>query len=125
MSRSLRPALQQETMRCCAVALVLLTLTACSGEDKAAEKERAWVEATRTFFSQPRTLDDLHGWLRSKNVYYTFDATDVKNGMWKVGVEQVYVDTLFCEAWNIYLTVQVAPSGAIKDHAVTKAGRCL
>src|SRR4051794_40551269 len=106
-------------------ALLLVAVSSCNGQDKAAEREAYWSAATATYFAQPRQLGDLHAWLREQNVYYTFDNTDIVNGVWNVGLETVLVDTLVCEAWSVRLSLHVTPAGQITEHQITKQGRCL
>jgi hypothetical protein len=112
-------------IRAIIVALLLVAVSSCTGKDQAAEREAYWSAATGKFFAQPRQLGELHAWLREKNVYYTFNDSDIVNGAWNVGLETVLVETLVCEAWNVRLSVHVTSSGQITDHKITKQGRCL
>jgi hypothetical protein len=112
-------------MRCVAVALLAFTVAACTQDRNVVEKEKAWVDAANVFLAQPRTLGDIHAWLRTRNVYYTFDDADVRDGTWRVGLDKIYVESLLCEAWSVYLTVQIAPDGAVLNHSVATSGQCL
>ena len=104
---------------------VLVAIAGCSKNQEVEEREVYWKEEADRFFQSPRDMADLHSWLREKQVYYTFEDSEIADGQWAKGVEEIYVDGIVCESWTILLTVTVGDGGEILAHKVHKAGTCL
>ena len=108
-----------------AIALLLIAVVACdSAPQDVATRSSYWSRELRDFLASPRTLDDLHSWLRARNVFYTFDPSDVVNGHWVVGLETLPVDTLSCEFWRITLDVTVTDAQDIEGYSLKRVGTC-
>ena len=109
-----------------AVALFLIVLgEGCAREpEQLTARDRYWSREVREFLSSPRSLDDLHSWLREHQVYYTFDDSNVVNGHWVAGLETIYPDTLFCEFWRFTLDVTVDEAREIAGYSLARVGAC-
>src|SRR5262245_48968962 len=108
-----------------AVALLLIAVAACDrAPQEVATRSSYWSGEVRGFLASPRTLDDLHFWLRAHNVFYTFDESDLVNGHWVVGLETLPVDTLSCEFWRITLDVTVNDGHKIEGYSLKRIGTC-
>lgn len=109
-----------------AFALCVIVLgEGCAREpEQLTARDRYWSREVREFLSSPRSLDDLHSWLREHQVYYTFDDTDVVNGHWVAGLETIYPDTLLCEFWRFTLDVTVDEARKIAAYSLARIGAC-
>ena len=104
--------------------VIVLILSGCGHPDVVAEREKFWQQEAATFFTENRDLGDLHSWLRSHNIYYTFERTEILNGRWTKGLETIYTDSFTCDPWKILLTVTVNDSDEIVEHSVSRLGTC-
>ena len=55
-------------------------------------------------------MKEAHAWLRARNVYYTFDESDIIDGVWKVAVDQIYLKSFRCEWSRVWLHIYVDAS---------------
>ena len=69
-------------------------------------------------------MDELHSWLRSHDIYYTFENSELLDGRWTIGLETIHTDSFVCDPWKILLTVQVNNTDEIVDHNVHRLGMC-
>ena len=104
---------------------MLVAITGCNKNHEVEEREVYWKAEAEQFFQSPRDMADLHSWLREKQVFYTFEDSDIAGGQWVKGVEKIYVDGFVCESWTILLTVTVNNDSEILAHKIDKAGPCL
>ena len=89
------------------------------------ERNEYWSSEIDFFFAHDRSLDELHSWLRNHNVYYTFEDSDIVDGKWRVGLEQIQLDGIVCEKWAFYLEVAVDDSREVQSHLLEQMGVCL
>ena len=96
--------------------VVLAALSGCGDMSEFGERAEYWQLETAHFIRGRVTLDELHTWLRERNVVYTFEDSDIVDGNWRMTVETVYPGGLRCEFVNIVLHVQVDDSQVIQSH---------
>ena len=107
-----------------AVTVSILILASCGHPDVVGEREKVWKEEAARFFAEDRDLGDLHSWLRSHNIYYTFERAEILNGQWTKGLETIHTDSFICDPWKIMLTVTVNDSDEIVEYGVSRLGTC-
>ena len=105
------------------VALFVLP-SACGSPDIVGEREQFWQQEAAAYFETGRDLADLHSWLRSYDIYYTFEESELLNGQWTKGLETIYVDSFICDPWKILLTVKVDDSEKIVEYEISRLGMC-
>ena len=76
------------------------------------------------FFSEARTLQDVHSWLRSHNVIYTFEDSDITNGEWSMTLEKVYFDGWWCDWVDIKVDVTLDDVQQVQDHGLSLKRAC-
>lgn len=105
--------------------LSLIGVASCGKNQDVEEREAYWTAEAEQYFQTPRDMEDLHSWLRKKQVFYTFEEKEIVDGQWVKVVEKIYVDGFVCESWSILLTITVNDENEILTHDVSAAGTCL
>ncbi len=88
------------------------------------ERSDYWQTQTSQFIRGRVTLDDLHAWLRERDVSYTFEDSDVVDGNLPIVVETVRPSSLRCESVQIILNVQLDSSEVVQSLFYDFDGRC-
>ncbi len=108
------------------VAAFAVVLFGCGPVPKVQERYDYWVHETSGFIRGRVTLDDLHGWLRSKELYYTFDPSEVIDGNYSRILETVHPETFRCgDNVHVVLHVTLDDSEVIQSFFVDLDGACL
>lgn len=105
--------------------LVLLAISGCARYGEVSEREEYWKAEAESFFQSPRNMNDLHSWLRERQVFYTYEDHEIVDGEWAQVLEKIYVDGIVCESWAILLRVTVGGEGEVLTHSVRSSGTCL
>ena len=103
----------------------IFLLFGCDQISKVDERKEYWSGEVESFFAAERTLQELHSWLRSHSVIYTFEESDVVDGRWTMTLEKVYVENWRCEWIDIQIGVSVDDSLAITGHKMTEHRACM
>ncbi len=106
------------------VVLLSLTLASCLPNEQIRDRFEYWSAESNAFFSEPRTLRDVHSWLRSHNVIYTFEDADIADGDWSMTLEKVYFDGWWCDWVNINVDITVDDSKLVQDHGISIKRAC-
>lgn len=104
---------------------VLLLLTSCGPIPQVDERKEHWSGEVDSFFATERTMQDVHSWLRSQNVTYTFDESDIIDGIWTMTLEKVYVENWRCEWVDIQIVVLIDDARSITGHEMTEHRVCM
>ena len=108
------------------IPILAVILASCRGDARVDDRRGYWESEVKLFFSDDRSLDELHSWLREREIYYTFDSEDILDDVWTVTLEKVYVDTFRCEWINIDLRVNIASQVYLgRWYEVAVSGNCL
>jgi hypothetical protein len=88
------------------------------------EREQYWKREAAAFFEVDKDMGELHSWLRSHDIYYTFEDSEIFNGQWTKGLETIHTDSFVCDPWEILLAVEVNESKEIVEYRVSRLGTC-
>ena len=102
---------------------VVLVLSGCGPLPEVDTRFAYWSRETDLFFEEPRTIDDVHGWLRVRNIVYTFEDTDIVNGEWAMTLEKIYPETIR-ESVDIRLSVAVDDLHKVQRHSLGQNRAC-
>ena len=83
-----------------------------------------WSGEADSFFDDQQTMQDVHSWLRSNNVIYTFDDSDIVNGNWSMTLEKIYLDGWRCDWVDIQIEISVDDSLQVQSHGLHKKRAC-
>jgi hypothetical protein len=103
---------------------VVLALSGCGPVPEVETRLGHWRREVDLFFAQARTMDDLHRWLRARDVIYTFEDRDIVDGHWAMTLEKIYPDTIRCDWVDIKMSVSVDDLRRIQGHSLEKYGAC-
>lgn len=104
---------------------ILYLLVSCGPIPQVDERNRYWSVEVESFFATERTMQEVHSWLRSHNVIYTFDESDIINGSWTMTLEKVYVENWRCEWVDIQIVVSVDDALSVVGHEMAEQQVCL
>ncbi len=104
---------------------VLLLLVSCGPIPQVDERKQYWSGEVESFFATERTMQDVHSWLRSHSVIYTFDESDIIDGNWTMTLEKVYVENWRCEWVDIQIVVSVDDALSVEGHEITEHRICM
>ena len=102
----------------------LFLIVACDPIPQVENRMQYWSDETNQFFGDPRTMQDVHMWLRSHNIIYTFDDSDIINGNWTMTLEKIYPDSWRCEWIDININITVNDSREVQDHKLNESRSC-
>ena len=88
-------------------------------------QQKQWNEEAEEFFQTKKNMNELHEWLRNKNVFYTFEKNGIIDNNWSVILDSVRVNSIACESWLIMLSITLNNKREIETHNVEKHGNCL
>ena len=104
--------------------LTVLGVAACGPIPQVDVRAQYWAGEANSFFDEQRTMQEVHSWLRSNNVIYTFEESDIVDGHWTMTLEKVYLDGWRCEWIDIQINVSVNDSLAIQGHDLAQKRSC-
>lgn len=104
---------------------VLLLLASCGPIPQVDERKEHWSGEVESFFASERSMPDVHSWLRSHSVIYTFDESDIIDGSWTMTLEKVYVENWRCDWVDIQIVVSVDDALSVTGHEMTEHRACL
>ena len=98
----------------------------CGPVPKIQERYDYWAHETSSFIQGRVTLNELHNWLRSKGVIYTFDPSEVVEGGYSRRLETIHPETFRCgDSIHVVLHVTLDDSHIIQSFFVDLEGKCL
>jgi len=124
-SKGRLPLPQTLNMRGFLFVSVLFLLVSCGPIPQVDARKQYWSGEIESFFGTERTMQEVHSWLRSHNVIYTFDESDFINGSWTMTLEKVYVENWRCEWVDIQIVVSVDDSLSVEGHDMTEHRVCM
>jgi len=104
---------------------VLLLLASCGPIPQVDERKKHWSGEVETFFASERTVQEVHSWLRSHNVIYSIDESDINDGSWTMTLEKVYVENWHCEWVDIQIVVSIDDALSVTGHEMTEHRVCM
>ncbi len=104
--------------------LVLLLLAGCIPNQQIRDRFDYWSDESNQYFSEPRTLQETHSWLRSHNVIYTFDDSDIVNNGWSTTLEKIYFDGWWCDWVDLKIDIAVDESRQVLSHELSIKRAC-
>ena len=104
---------------------VLLLLVSCGPIPRVDQRMKYWAGEAESFFGDDRKMQEVHSWLRSHNVIYTFDDGDIIDGSWTMTLEKVYIENWQCEWIDIQLVVSVDDAQTIQSYELTQYRACM
>jgi hypothetical protein len=104
---------------------VLFLLVACGPIPQVDERKEHWSGEVESFFAAERTMQEVHSWLRSHNVIYTFEESDIVDGRWAMTLDKVYVENWRCEWIDIQIVVSVDDALTVTGHEMTEHRVCM
>ena len=67
---------------------------------------------------------EVHSWLRSYNVIYTFSESDIVNGNWAMTLEKIYLDGWRCDWIDIQIMLSVDDTLTVQSHDLSQKRAC-
>ncbi len=108
-----------------ALVSISLLLASCGPVPQVAERTDHWAGEVESFFASKRNMQEVHAWLRSHNVIYTFDESDIIDGSWTMKLEKVYVENWRCEWVDVQIVVSVDDALLITGHEIAERRACM
>jgi hypothetical protein len=105
---------------------IAVLLFGCGPVPEIQERYDYWTHETSLYIRGEVTLNDLHSWLRGKEVYYTFDPSEIVEGNYTRILETIHPETFRCgDSIHIVLHVTLNNSQVIESFFVDLDGVCL
>ena len=69
-------------------------------------------------------MQEVHSWLRSNSVIYTFSDSDIVDGNWTMTLEKIYLDSWRCDWIDIQIKISVDDMLAVQSHDLSQKRAC-
>jgi hypothetical protein len=103
---------------------IFALVAACGPIQQVENRVEYWSAESNRFFAEPRTMQDVHSWLRSHEIIYTFDDADTVDGNWSMTLEKIYLDGWRCEYVDIKIDITVDGSRQVQDQSLRTDRAC-
>ena len=99
-------------------------MVACGPIQQVEDRTQYWSDEANLYFTEPRTMQDVHSWLRSREIIYTFDDTDIIDGNWSMTLEKIYLDGWRCDWVDIKVEITINESRQVQGHRMSTKRAC-
>ena len=103
---------------------ILLILAACGPIPQVDGRMQYWAGEVDALFDDQRTMQEVHSWLRSNNVIYTFSETDIVDGSWTMTLEKIYLDGWRCDWIDIQINISVDDTLTVQSYGLSQNRAC-
>ncbi len=104
---------------------ILLLLAACGPIPQVDERMKYWTGEAESFFDDRRTMQEVHSWLRSNSIIYTFNDSDIVDGNWTMTLEKIYIEDWRCDWVDIRIEISVDDMLTVQGHKLSQKRACL